>query len=312
MKGTLMSDQPGTARITVGITCYREGDLLRRCWESVLTQTFKEWECIVINDASPDDATNHICASLKHPRLSVIHRSSNGGLSAARNDGVRASRAPIYFPLDADDALAPDALENVMRFCDVNPEVGVVQGDLEARYSDGHVEAWGGGQATLRESLIKQQIPSCSPFRKNVWESIGGYDLHLSWGNQDWDFWLSVFEGGYSGRYLAKTLVYYRVSQDSMSHSYGTRWPEIRRHMYRKHRAAYDKYRLGRAFIGKGDALASNAWMGKGFRMRGLSLALRGAILSTSWEPMGSALRSLLPRRVNKALSRLKARLTAW
>ena len=57
------------ALITIGITCFREGEWLRECWESVLTQTDDRWQAVIVMDGGADDKTKEVFESLEHPKL---------------------------------------------------------------------------------------------------------------------------------------------------------------------------------------------------------------------------------------------------
>ena len=86
--------------ISVVITCYKEGDLLRRAFASLESQSDKDFDIVIVNDASPDETTNTVCRELgEKPRVQVIWRTANGGLSAARNSGYEAMTGDTYVAL---------------------------------------------------------------------------------------------------------------------------------------------------------------------------------------------------------------------
>ena len=74
--------------ITVVVSCFKEGELLRRAIESLSRQSDRDFETVVVNDAATDQATNAVCRELESEgRARMIWRERNGGLSAARNTG---------------------------------------------------------------------------------------------------------------------------------------------------------------------------------------------------------------------------------
>lgn len=100
-----------TPRVSVIVPAYNLETLLPRCLDSLLAQTFARWECVVVDDGSADGTGAVADAyAAKDPRFVVIHQ-QNGGVSAARNAGIEAARAPDLLFLDGDDALEPFALE---------------------------------------------------------------------------------------------------------------------------------------------------------------------------------------------------------
>lgn len=106
-------------KISVVIPVYRVEHYLRECVDSVLAQTFREFDLVLVDDGSPD-ACGVICDEYakKDPRVHVIHQ-KNGGLSAARNAGIdwtiQQSSAQWIFFIDGDDAIKNKALEELYR-----------------------------------------------------------------------------------------------------------------------------------------------------------------------------------------------------
>ena len=98
-------------KVSIVVPVYKVEQYLPRCIESVRAQTFTDWECILVDDGSPDGC-GAICdeAARQDGRFRVVHR-ENGGLSRARNSGMEAARGEYYVFLDSDDAIHPRLLE---------------------------------------------------------------------------------------------------------------------------------------------------------------------------------------------------------
>lgn len=236
--------------LTVCIPCFKEGELLRSALESLTQQTFEKWEAIVVNDASSDEETNNICRSISDSRIRVIWRSENGGLSSARNDAVASARTDWIVPLDGDDLLPPHALAVVARTIVDNPT---------ARFIFGKFTAFGYYEETVDpfafrapDILSTQPFGGCSPFHREVWKNVGGFDQALSWGNQDWDFWVGAVGQGFSWVYVPEIIYLYRTRRGTMCQSYEMRWPEISEYIYRKHAYFFDRFGARRQFLAKG------------------------------------------------------------
>lgn len=101
--------------ISILVPIYKVEPYLRRCIDSVLAQTFTDWEMILVDDGSPD-ACPQICDEYvaKDNRIRVVHK-SNGGLVSARRAGVEVAKGRYYMFLDSDDWLMPDALTVLYR-----------------------------------------------------------------------------------------------------------------------------------------------------------------------------------------------------
>lgn len=109
-----MSKNNSSPLVSVVIPVYKVEKYLRRCVDSVLSQTYSNIEVILVDDGSPD-ICGDICEQYAESdrRVKVIHR-QNGGLSAARNTGIDASKGNFLFFIDSDDAVAGDSIEYFM------------------------------------------------------------------------------------------------------------------------------------------------------------------------------------------------------
>lgn len=122
--------------VSIVIPVYKVEKYLDTCIESVIKQTFKGYEVILVDDGSPDHCPQ-LCDEWaeKDSRISVIHR-ENGGLSAARNTGVKAAKGAYLYFLDSDDELTPDALEVMFNHVEAHPKVDLVQGGFFEKKED--------------------------------------------------------------------------------------------------------------------------------------------------------------------------------
>ena len=122
-----------TDSVTVIITCYKEGALLREAIESLFNQSYQNWRSILVNDASNDEETNRICKSLEsHPRFRIIWNTKNIGLSGSRNAGIAAVDTEICLCLDGDDRLPPNSLQIIAETFNKNPSADFIYGDFRS------------------------------------------------------------------------------------------------------------------------------------------------------------------------------------
>lgn len=120
--------------VSVIIPAYNQAEFLPETIQSVLNQSYQDFEIIVVNDASTDD-TDEVMAQFTDPRIKYIVHEKNQRLSAARNTGINASTGGIIFLLDADDLFHPDKLRAHVEFLAEHPEVGV---SYNARFELNH------------------------------------------------------------------------------------------------------------------------------------------------------------------------------
>lgn len=165
-------------RVSMIIPNYNKAKTLGACLAAAYAQTSPPAEVIVVDDAStdssPDIARGFPCTLIELP--------GNRGVSVARNAGAAASRGDILFFVDSDLALAPDAVENVLRVLRDDPECAMVQGiyDKEPLFADGPVETyktlfehvWRRGNA----GLVSVPLFALGALRRSVFDEVGGFD----------------------------------------------------------------------------------------------------------------------------------------
>lgn len=109
---------------SVIVPIYNIEKYIRKCIDSVLVQSFADFELILVDDGSPDNC-GKICDEYekKDARIKVIHK-KNGGLVSARQAGIKVASGDYIFHLDGDDAILPDALESAYKIvCDTNADI---------------------------------------------------------------------------------------------------------------------------------------------------------------------------------------------
>lgn len=165
--------------------------------DSLVAQTFVKWEAIVVNDTGEP-------LPWIHPFARVINTSGRIGAGAARNIGIRASRASCFVLLDADDYLHPTALDGF--FEAYRKHGGYVYSDwFQSEGSVAHeTNEWSCA------SVLDQMGHSVTAiYPKKAWEEVGGFDEQLdAW--EDWDFIIRLNATGYCGTRIPKPLFYYR------------------------------------------------------------------------------------------------------
>ncbi len=141
---------------SVIVPIYNIEKYIKRCIDSVLSQSFTDFELILVDDGSPDNC-GVICDEYakKYQRIQVIHK-ANGGLVSARQAGIKVAKGDYVFHLDGDDAILPDALENAYKIikdtnadivsfsykCSINEKIGETVCDLvdEGLYHKSEIE----------------------------------------------------------------------------------------------------------------------------------------------------------------------------
>lgn len=132
MPGSLQSATPPPPAVSVVVPVYNVEKFLSECVDSILAQTFTDYEIILVDDGSPD-GSGAICDAYaeRESRISVIHK-ENGGVSTARNAGIDAARGEYIAFVDSDDTIPPTALADLYVEVENHPGVTVVVGQILA------------------------------------------------------------------------------------------------------------------------------------------------------------------------------------
>jgi len=177
-------------KISVIVPCYNQAQYLDECLQSVFEQTHKTWECIIVDDGSPDN-TEDIAKEweLKDSRFKY-YKKQNGGVASARNYGIEKSSGEWILPLDGDDKIGSKYLELASQEFAKDYKIIYCNAEFFGN-ADGN---WDLHDYSYQRMLIKNHIFCSGFFRKTFWSEVGGYDTDFLHGHEDWDFWLSILD----------------------------------------------------------------------------------------------------------------------
>lgn len=206
-------------RATAIVSLYNYAHLVSETLESIIASENIDFEVIVIDDHSTDDGRAVVEQFLgQHPTvpMQMIAKDANEGLSAARNTGFEAARAPLVMVMDADNLIYPTCLAKLADALDGDPQVDAVYSILEDFGEQRNVRsalAW-----DVNRLLRANYIDAQSMIRKSAWQRLSGYTRDSSeiFGWEDWDFWLRLAESGGRARLVTEILGRYRVQRGSM------------------------------------------------------------------------------------------------
>ena len=152
--------------VSVILTCYNQEPYLAEALDSVLSQTYPHWECIILNDGSTDQSEEIAKQYVsKDPRFVFISQ-SNQGVVAARNNAIKASKGKYILPLDGDDTIEPQYLELATDLLDQDPELMLVYCDVRKFGAESGILPL--AEMNTRNILRSGCCVSTSMYRKDV------------------------------------------------------------------------------------------------------------------------------------------------
>jgi len=228
-------------KVSVIIPCYNLGRYLDEAVESVLAQTFEDFEILVVDDGSTEDETRRLLASYDKPRTRIVH-SENRGLPAANNLGLAHTTGPYVCMLDADDRLDPCLLEKSVAALDGDSSIAFVSHWLRT-FGD-EVWEWTPTRCDAPALLDVNTVNGAALVRRSALDAVGGFDESMRDGCEDWDVWISLVERGFKGAILPEVLFHYRRRPESMSRVMmrGEGHPRLYRRLAEKHPRIYGEH----------------------------------------------------------------------
>lgn len=205
--------------VSVVMPCYNGKKYIGEAIESVINQTYSNWELIIVDDGSVDNSYKIISRYLSDPRIKYIRHKSNKGIAAARNTGLLKSNGKYITLLDNDDTWAEEKLEiQLNAFKESNNETGLIfgnrgkidfQGNLK-KYKKVKVNISNDRFSNLKKLFIRNYICSITViFKKECTGRIGYFDEEIKWGADDFDLWLRI-AGQFDIKYIDRIIAYKR------------------------------------------------------------------------------------------------------
>lgn len=199
-------------KISVLMGVYNCESTVAKSIDSIVSQTFSDWELIVCDDGS-SDATFHIITryAQKEPRIIILKNSTNQGLSYTLNKCLSIARGYYCARMDGDDLCDPTRLEKQSLFLDEHQEYGFVS-SLMKRFDESGI--YDVPVKVDSYSPSKMDYVKGSPFchapvmiRRSAYEAVGGYrDLPNTLGVEDYDLWFRLYAVGIKGYVLHEPL----------------------------------------------------------------------------------------------------------
>ena len=197
-------------KVDVIIPAYNPGAYLRDAIESVLSQTYKNFELFVVDDCS----TENIESITKfYPSIKLLRTEKNSGPSAARNLGIKSGESEFVSFLDSDDIMHKQKLEKSIKALEKDASIGMTCGNYRIVYNrEVLLKPFYRKPVNIDHKLLMRQnfvASGSTTVRRSVLEDIGLFDESF-WISEDYDLWIRISEK-YKIKYIHEILYYYSV-----------------------------------------------------------------------------------------------------
>ncbi|MBD8348147.1 glycosyltransferase family 2 protein [Dysgonomonas sp. HGC4] len=201
--------------ISIIVPCYNQAQYLPETLQTVLEQAYANWECIIVNDGSPDN-TEEVALEWcgKDDRFKYLKK-ENGGLSDARNYGIKHSLGKYILPLDSDDKISKDYTREAIEVLEKDSAIKLVF--CRAQLFGGDSQEWELLPYTYENLLLVRNCIYCSAiYKREDYNKTVGYNVNMIYGWEDYDFWISLLNKDDKVVKLDKIHFFYRTKDVSM------------------------------------------------------------------------------------------------
>eukprot|EP01080_Neovahlkampfia_damariscottae_P007012 gene7012-11177_t len=217
--------------ISVVIPTYNSMKYLPKAISSVLKQTYKNFELIIVNDCSTDNTKEFLKKYSNHPKIKIINNKKNKKLPRSLNTGFKIAKGEYFTWVSSDNFCTKNFLSEMLKVLKEYKDSKFVYSDYYlvneknkimkdyhsgAAVHDGIFDG-GGARYSFRKSLIENGGVAAFLYHKSVLPIIGKYDGELV-GTEDWDYWIRISEVNPMMGYSPKPLMYYRIHKESMTY----------------------------------------------------------------------------------------------
>lgn len=226
-------------KVSIIIPTYNQESYIKETLDSVLAQSYENWECIVVDDGSNDNTQDIVLKYCEKDDRFRYLKQENQGPSAARNNGISNSSGEYILPLDSDDLIDKNYIKEAAEILSASPEIKVVYclaeffGDINA--------SWELLEYEYDKMLFGNMIFCSAMYRRADYDKTEGYNSNMRDGFEDWDFWLSFIKKEDIVFRIPKVYFYYRIKNNSRNTNANDegRVEKLYKQIYENHKELY-------------------------------------------------------------------------
>lgn len=229
-------------KVSVIMPCYNDGKYIMEAIDSIVKQTYQNWELIIVDDGSDDEETKRIINEIQNPKIKVFH-TEHLRPAGARNYGIQKAEGTYILPVDSDDRIHEEYMEKAVKMIESNPRIGVVY--CKAELFGEKSGSWNLPDYSFKHMLLDNIVFVTALFYKSDWEKVGGFNTSMAQGMEDYDFWLSILGLEREICQIPEVLFYYRMKPVSRTTNFQDNCVQVQntyQQIYYNHKEFYQKH----------------------------------------------------------------------
>lgn len=226
-------------KVSIIIACYNDDKYVEQALNSAYNQTWVNKEIIVIDDGS-NDKTKKVLSMLSS-KIDILLTQENTGVSKARNNGIAKATGEYVLILDSDDYFELDFIEKAIPIFrdDINVKIVTCYTNW---FDNNNFKIFRPNGGAIEDALLNNIAMGSSMFCRSDWEDVGGYDLSMQKGYEDWEFYIRLIKNGGIVKVIPEILFNYRNKDDSRNKQANSFKYELLKYIYLKHSDVYKKH----------------------------------------------------------------------
>lgn len=227
-------------KISVVLPCFNDAEFIEQAIDSVLKQSFKCHEIIVVDDGS-NKLTKDVLINIKH-KISKLITQENRGQSVARNIGIKNATGNFILVLDSDDFFEPSFCEEAILIFKNNKDTKIVTCYANLLVNDKLALIYKPSGGELKNFLTDNEALGSAMFKKEDWIDCGGYDESMNEGFEDWEFYINLLKKGGNAKVIPLPLYNYRKRENTTTARANLKKYELIRYIHKKHKTLFNMH----------------------------------------------------------------------